>query len=37
MTTRLRTRLLVAAGALSGGLFLYGFVALAVLMNLGDA
>jgi len=43
MTTRLRTWLLVAgltallivAGALAGGPFLYGFVALAVLMNLG--
>jgi len=43
MTTRLRTwllvagltALLVAAGALAGGPFLYGFVALAVLMNLG--
>jgi heat shock protein HtpX len=43
MTTRLRTwllvagltGLLVAAGALAGGPFLYGFVALAVLMNLG--
>ena len=42
MTTRLRTwllvagltALLVAAGALAGGPFLYGFVALAVLMNL---
>ena len=40
-TTRMRTWLLVAgltalvigAGALSGGAFLYGFVALAVLMN----
>jgi heat shock protein HtpX len=43
MTTRVRTwllvagltGLLVAAGALAGGPFLYGFVALAVLMNLG--
>jgi heat shock protein HtpX len=43
MTTRLRTwllvagltALLVAAGALAGGPFLYGFVALAVLLNLG--
>jgi Peptidase family M48 len=42
-TSRLRTwllvagltALLVAAGALAGGPFLYGFVALAVLMNLG--
>src|ERR671936_715530 len=40
-TTRLRTRLLVAgltalvigAGAVAGGAFLYAFVALAVLMN----
>ena len=29
------TGLLIAAGALAGGPFLYGFVALAVLMNLG--
>jgi len=43
MTTRLRTwllvagltALLVAAGALAGGPFLYEFVALAVLLNLG--
>jgi heat shock protein HtpX len=43
ITTRLRTwlfvagltALLIAAGALAGGPFLYGFVALAVLMNLG--
>jgi heat shock protein HtpX len=43
MTTRLRTWLLVAgltallvgAGTLAGGPFLYGFVALAVLLNLG--
>jgi heat shock protein HtpX len=43
MTTRLRTwlfiagltALLISAGALAGGPFLYGFVALAVLMNLG--
>jgi heat shock protein HtpX len=42
ITTRLRTwlfvagltALMVAAGALAGGAFLYGFVALAVLMNL---
>src|ERR671932_2347693 len=42
ITTRLRTwlfvagltGLLIAAGALAGGAFLYAFVALAVLMNL---
>src|ERR671937_1528538 len=42
VTTRLRTwlfvagltALLIAAGAVAGGAFLYGFVALAVLMNL---
>src|ERR671937_1015302 len=42
VTTRLRTwlfvagltALLIAAGAVAGGAFLYGFVALAVVMNL---